>query len=156
MDAHRRRRLIGHSPATSLFLMLPIVLLSAVPLLSQESPSPLFLDTGQTLGDTRTFLLVPGDLDGDGDQDLVHVDFLGPSQVWINDGEGHFETDGQLLGGEGGHGAALADLDGDGDLDLFLVHNGDTDRIFPNDGRGIFRDTGQQLGGEEAWETKSG
>jgi uncharacterized protein (TIGR02145 family) len=97
--------------------------------------------------------MAPGDLDGDGDADLVVLDFLGPSHVLMNDGSGHFTDSGQLLGGEGGHGAALGDLDGDGDLDLFFVHNGDTDRTFLNDGSGTLSDSGQRLGGEEEWGT---
>jgi uncharacterized protein (TIGR02145 family) len=145
---HRRFR-----PSVIRFILtVPLILIAASPA-PQESPTALFVDSGQTLGDVRTFVMAPGDLDGDGDIDLVVLDFLGPSHVWINDGGGRFTDNGQLLGGEGGHGAALGDLDGDSDLDLFFVHNGNTDRVFLNDGQGALIDSGQELGGEEDWGT---
>jgi len=112
-----------------------------------------FIDSGQALGDSRTFRVAPGDLDGDGDQDVLVMSFHGPSHLWTNDGGGRFTDSGQILGEEGGHGAAIGDLDGDSDPDVYMVHNGHPDRIFLNDGRGTLVDSGQRLGGEEEWGT---
>ena len=136
----------GSSPSRSLYWVDAGVIESL-------RPGAQFVDSGQNLGDGRVFRVVPGDLDGDGDRDVVVVDFLGSSRIWINDGVGRFIDSGQALGGDGGHGAALEDLDGDGDLDLFFVHNGSTDRIFLNDGRGTLVDSGQEIGGGEDWGT---
>jgi hypothetical protein len=68
---------------------------------------------------------VLGDLDGDGDLDLV-VNTLGNGpHVFLNDGAGHF-TDATDAAGvrarTGGMSLALADVDGDGDLDLYVVN----------------------------------
>lgn len=82
---------------------------------------------------------VLGDLDDDGDLDVVAGSYTGranpPSNVCIllNDGDGGFTpsniTDGELWGG-----TALADFDGDGHLDIALarvVLFGDGDGTFP-------------------------
>ncbi len=86
--------------------------------------------------------LVAGDVDGDGDQDLVVAGRdLQPDLLFLNDGTGTFtdataaalptaQTDARAV--------ALADLDGDGDLDLVFADAGAPDRVLANDGRGVF------------------
>ncbi|MCP4725431.1 MAG: VCBS repeat-containing protein, partial [bacterium] len=82
------------------------------------------------------------------------------SQVWFNDGKGHFVDSGQKLTQQG-HGIGIGDLDGDGDLDLFIPcagyseDNGQTtsrlpSKIYFNDGKGYFADSGQDLGDKES------
>ncbi len=62
-----------------------------------------------------------GDIDGDGDIDLV-TDSNGPggdpTQVFWNDGSGEFTLGPVLTAGWGFGGVALGDLEGDGDLDV--------------------------------------
>ena len=53
-----------------LVLAASLILVAASPV-PQESPTVLFVDSGQNLGDTRTFLMVLGDLDADGALDAL-------------------------------------------------------------------------------------
>ncbi|MBK8979596.1 MAG: VCBS repeat-containing protein [Planctomycetes bacterium] len=80
-----------------------------------------------------------GDLDGDGDHDLVIGGDRGDDAVWINDGSGSFtELAGAFAGGTGSTTALLlADLDGDGDLDIWSGRNG-SDQVWINDGSARF------------------
>lgn len=92
-----------------------------------------------------------GDVDGDGDLDVVlaNVGWQGrPAQdrLLLNDGRGVFaDATAERLPAEGGHtvDADLVDLDGDGDLDIVTANafggpNGW--RVWSNDGRGAFTD----------------
>ena len=67
----------------------------------------------------RTFAL--GDIDGDGDLDLVtaNADVYSLS-VCFNNGSGQFTTAATLSTGQNPMGVTLADLDGDSDLDLLM------------------------------------
>ena len=62
--------------------------------LKTETPS--FTDSGQNLGDSRTFALAAGD------------------------GDSRFSASSQNLGGTQSRGMAVADLDSDRDLDVFI------------------------------------
>jgi uncharacterized repeat protein (TIGR01451 family) len=73
-----------------------------------------------------------GDLDGDGDLDIVSG--TGSRMIWLNDGRGNFAWNGQTFPSPSYSGqAAVADFDGDGDLDVYLGK-----RTFRNDGTGNF------------------
>ncbi len=63
-----------------------------------------------------------GDVDGDGDLDLVTGNSNAPNRIYINNGAGNF-TGGQALGANNTFSVTLGDVDGDGDLDL-LAGNG--------------------------------
>ena len=78
-----------------------------------------------------------GDVDGDGDLDLLTarlVEFLPDSnnanELWLNDGQGVFTLQ-QQMGINPSHAVALGDLDGDGDLDAF-VGNENQDHVWLN------------------------
>jgi large repetitive protein len=84
-----------------------------------------FTRSEQLLGEVGARAFALGDLDSDGDIDLVLTQWLGggktaPNVVLLNDGTGYFEHFGSL-GSDGGD-IELADLDGDGDLDALLSH----------------------------------
>lgn len=102
-----------------------------------------FSDSGQQLGDQRSYNVALGDLDGDGDLDAL-VGNQGSDEVWWNDGRGHFSLGDQTLGRSPTRTLYLADLDGDSDLDAFLggARQG---RIWLNDGQGFFTDSGQRI-----------
>jgi len=61
-----------------------------------------------------------GDIDNDGDLDIIVTNSWSDALVFINDGTGKFTESHTKTGGSWfyGHGLALGDLDGDGDLDL--------------------------------------
>jgi len=99
-----------------------------------------------------------GDLDGDGDLDLV----LAKGRHWplvdyvlLNDGTGGFEERHEVGGSaDRTYTAALADLDGDGDLDLVVGNDRPDDkRVYANDGSGHFELAGTF--GEAQWPTRN-
>lgn len=81
-----------------------------------------------------------GDIDGDGDVDIVLTELKEELTCWINQGDGQLKK--RRCGSIDAFGIELGDVDGDGDLDL--VHagherQGSTDTgIALNDGRGNF------------------
>jgi hypothetical protein len=105
-----------------------------------------FADSGQRLGRGTTRALALGDLDGDGDLDLITADASGPSSLWLNDGLGRYTAAQELPAVRVG-GVVLGDVDRDGDLDAFVgVDFGGPDLVWLNDGRGTLSDSGQRLG----------
>jgi hypothetical protein len=62
------------------------------------------------------------DLDGDGDLDLVVNSVATGTEIFFNDGTGHFTKVATLNPDHAGMSLALADIDGDGDLDLYVAN----------------------------------
>jgi len=98
-----------------------------------------FTDSGQRLGFAPTGGVALGDMDGDGDLDVVAAGWDEPGHVWANDGTGKLtllsEFDASAIHV---HGATLADYDGDGDLDVFFALAGGIccGNLWLNDGTG--------------------
>ncbi len=118
---------------------------------------PGFVNSGQQLGaDLASEGVATGDLDGDGDLDIVLAN-RGTNRVYFNDGSGGLTDSGQELGfyagtfgpvGNSSYDIALGDVDNDGDLDMAVGNHtvgGQTNRLYLNDGNGVFTDT-QSLG----------
>src|SRR5687767_9483355 len=98
-----------------------------------------------------------GDLDGDGDLDLVlakgrHTPIL--DRVLLNDGKGRFVASDLGPTADRTYTAALADLDGDRDLDV-LTSNDRPDKklVYLNDGKGRFTVAGAW--GVPEWSTRN-
>ncbi|MDO7884318.1 T9SS type A sorting domain-containing protein [Hymenobacter cheonanensis] len=86
---------------------------------------------------------VVGDLDGDGDLDLLTTDYSNGTgstvSVRFNTGNGTFSGGASYAVGAGPFGAALGDVDGDGDLDLLTTsYNTNTVSVRLNTGSGTF------------------
>src|SRR6476469_7110050 len=98
-----------------------------------------------------------GDLDGDGDLDLVlakgrHTPIR--DRVLLNDGKGGFVASDLGPTADRTYTAALADLDGDGDLDVVTSNDTpDQKLVFLNDGKGRFTVAGTWGAGQ--WSTRN-
>ncbi|OUJ75788.1 FG-GAP-like repeat-containing protein [Hymenobacter crusticola] len=80
-----------------------------------------------------------GDIDGDGDLDLVAPVSSIPDRVSVrlNDGSGSFSGSQEVAVGSAASSVALGDVDGDGDLDL-VTGNASTASVRLNNGSGVF------------------
>ncbi|MBN2384182.1 VCBS repeat-containing protein [bacterium] len=107
-----------------------------------------FSDSGQDIGEERTFEVALGDVDGDNDLDAVTANLAGLiNRVWLNDGQAHYSDSGQELNSPYGIGVTLGDIDRDGDLDIYFANAyEEPDRVYQNNGLGQFYDTGMRLG----------
>jgi hypothetical protein len=127
-------------PAHPASLIATLAMLAAAPTLASPwAPREGALPPGLLAG--LSMDAKAGDVDGDGDTDLVVAMEWAPVQVLLNDGRGRFTADPSRIP-QTTHDheeAALADLDGDGDLDLAIVSEDDrTAELWLNDGSGRF------------------
>ena len=108
---------------------------------------PAFVDSQQALSSNDSRAVALGDVDGDGDLDMVVANISSqPNTVWLNDGAGNFTDSGQTLGTGNSRSVALGDIDSDGDLDMVVANDGAGNTVWTNDGSGTFADSGQSLG----------
>lgn len=86
----------------------------------------------------ETYSVTVGDMDGDGDLDIVTGNVFKQSAVYLNNGQGDF-TSYRNFGGKSDltHSVAVGDVDGDGDLDI-VAANWYQNVVYLNDGIGNF------------------
>ena len=101
-----------------------------------------FTDSGQSLAVGNEQHVALGDVDGDGDLDALIVADTQPTEVWLNDGSGHFTFGSSLsYAGHSLSDAAFGDFNNDGHLDV-VTGSDYFDQLWLNDGSGHFTDTG--------------
>jgi hypothetical protein len=107
--------------------------------------SPFRGTTGQDLstGTENNRSIVLGDLDGDGDLDVVAGNYNDNNRVYLNDGSGSFTVQDLSTDSNSTTSIVIGDLDRDGDLDVVAGNESQINRIYLNDGAGSF--TGQDL-----------
>ncbi len=96
-----------------------------------------------------------GDIDNDGDTDIVTANDMSGNFLFINDGRGHFEEMGLMAGlafddngqSQGSMGTELGDYDNDGRLDLYVTaYQDQLGPLYRNLGDGLFEDVTTQTG----------
>lgn len=137
LDSPARRGRVSPNEA----LIAAVVLATAT---ASVSAQPQFLDVTATHMVTRnqsTTDLKLGDIDSDGDADLIICHGPQLNRLHLNDGSGTFSEPSWRLPGSAEPTAAVAlgDVDGDGDLDLAFANVGQN-RLYVNDGTGRFSD----------------
>ena len=109
---------------------------------------PLFENSADVLS-----LYQVGDLDGDGDDDVVRsIDLGAGRQVWMNVGAGHFDRKEASVslpehltsGPRRGNDRRLYDVDGDGDLDVAVAGLDSVNYVYFNNGSGQFESLAQE------------
>ncbi len=108
-----------------------------------------FADSGQRFGNAPTGGVALGDMDGDGDLDVVAAGWDEPGRVWANDGTGTLTALCELATTTlHVHSIALGDVDADGDLDAFFALAGGIccRNIWLNDGTGKLTSRGSNVG----------
>ncbi|QTE22995.1 FG-GAP-like repeat-containing protein [Polaribacter cellanae] len=92
-----------------------------------------------------------GDIDNDGDLDILLTGFTGSkriSKTYTNDGNGNF-TEKQSLIGVSYSSVAFGDIDNDGDVDILLTgrsSSGEITKTYTNDGKGNFTEKQSLIG----------
>ncbi|MBN1296610.1 VCBS repeat-containing protein, partial [bacterium] len=107
----------------------------------------------QAIGAEYTRGFTPGDMDEDGDVDLVSTDQ--PAKLWLNDGAGNFTNSSANLGPACAE-VTLGDLDNDGDLDCFLSRDFNFPDIVLFNNGGTFIQSGQVFPDAATYHTELG
>ena len=109
-----------------------------------------FVDTGRDIGFDFTHEFAIGDVDADGDLDVISANLGNSSTVFLNIGNGAFSESNQRIRRSGTtNGIALGDIDGDGDLDALFANQTEQSKepndVWLNDGNGQFHESGQKM-----------
>ncbi len=91
-----------------------------------------------------TYALAKGDVDNDGDIDLVAINKNQVNKLYLNKGQGRFDASGTAIGEalDDSSSAMLVDMDSDGDLDLVVANENQNNKLYLNQGAGQFSRVG--------------
>ncbi len=128
--------------------------------LQGQCPGPNFAGIGQAF-ERAGRDLAQGDLDGDGDIDVVAIshDWVQalPLTVFLNDGAGTLTVSGTYVAGVETHSVVIHDLDGDGAADLIVTNTYSDDvSILLNHGDGTFAEPARYEVGAGPWKSAVG
>ncbi|WP_428407521.1 FG-GAP repeat domain-containing protein [Hyphococcus sp.] len=100
-----------------------------------------WLDRSLLIGghEARSYQLVAGDFDGDGDLDAIEATDNGGAWFYRNLGDGSFAVEKTPAGPTSSRSAVAFDADKDGDLDVFLSNRGEAGLLLLNNGKGKFK-----------------
>jgi len=115
---------------------------AATPLEAQSR----FYKTSKAFNDGRAWTIACADIDRDADLDLVLDNYIGPTQLWLNDGNGGFTSVPGNLGGSGTHGLVFLDLNNDSWPDLLVLNQDSPSQLFLGNGSGRLTNPVQILG----------
>jgi uncharacterized repeat protein (TIGR01451 family) len=106
-----------------------------------------FTRDSQIIGNSNSDAIAVGDLDNDGDPDLISDDGS-TLRIWSNNGTGQFFDSGQTLGTNSYAimSIEVGDMNDDGNLDIIVGRNGNNE-VLLNDGTGSFSASGQLFPG---------
>jgi len=84
-----------------------------------------------------------GDVDSDGDPDIIFANRHGRNRLYLNDGSGVFEDATAVFlptHDDWSLDVALGDVDGDRDLDMVVANFNEQNKLYLNDGSGLFEE----------------
>ncbi|MBI2201035.1 MAG: choice-of-anchor D domain-containing protein, partial [Armatimonadetes bacterium] len=87
-------------------------------------------------GSDGTTSVALGDVDGDGDLDIVVANYNGQNVVYLNNGDCSWTGVNFGTGSDGTISVALGDVDGDGHLDMVAGNDGQQNVVYRNNGDG--------------------
>ena len=123
-----------------------LILLSQMHIMQVCIAEDIFTHPPTFLGGESSYAQAIGDLDGDGDQDVVSVHVKEADSVWLNTDTGLVMQQ-SLLDNTHSVSVALGDIDADGDLDAVVGSaNGQTNRIWLNNGQSQLTESNHSLG----------
>jgi hypothetical protein len=105
--------------------------------------------SGLAIPPTNTQAAVWGDINNDGLLDLFVVNESGPSQLFLNKGDGTFQDISHAAGIDQSafsKGVAAADYDGDGYVDFYVSNMGTHNFLYHNNHDGTFTDVAERAG----------
>ena len=105
-----------------------------------------FVNSGQTLGNTRTFDIVIEDIDLDSDNDVLMANYIGSSQLWLNNGKGTFSLNPQAFDVPRVHGVGVGDFNNDTYPDIFFISQTALSKVYFGNSSGTFTASVQNIG----------